>query len=277
MQKFPHIDLDTVFDVIPFPAMLMERVGPPATGQWRVYPLNQAAQMGYPAAYQDRQGLPFEEYFARVEALMVEIRSWFSPILVDGAATARFEHQTPNAAGSLRQFRTNVFRVRFEPEYALAFSMAVDVTEVNQMMQALRTANSDLEAQSHLIDELSVPVVALWDRVLSVPLVGALDSHRAAQLTALLLDSIAAQQAAWVIIDITGVPVVDTQVANYLLQAISAAQLLGCRSVLVGISPEIAQTIVQLGLDLSQITTAPTMQNGLELALRSLGYRITRS
>ena len=72
------------------------------------------------------------------------------------------------------------------------------------------------------------------------------------------------------------VPIVDTQVANYLIQMMQAATLLGCQSILVGISPEIAQTVVQLGVNLSAIRTAPTMQRGLEIALMSLGYPVQR-
>jgi rsbT co-antagonist protein RsbR len=91
-----------------------------------------------------------------------------------------------------------------------------------------------------------------------------------------LLESIGRAAAQIVIIDITGVPVVDTSVASYLVRAVQASQLLGCQSLLVGISPEIAQTLVGLGVDFSQIITRATLQNGLEYALKRLDYDVKR-
>ncbi|MBA3469296.1 MAG: STAS domain-containing protein [Herpetosiphonaceae bacterium] len=182
----------------------------------------------------------------------------------------------PVGDGTLRDFVSTVYQVEWTPEHAVALSIARDVTEQNQAMAALREANDSLAAQGRLIEELSVPVVTLWDGVLSAPIVGAVDSHRSSRLTEALLTAITRQRAAFAIIDITGVPIVDTQVANYLIQMMQAATLLGCQCLLVGIGPEIAQTVVQLGLDLSAIRTAPTMQRGLEIALMSLGYRVQR-
>ncbi|KPV49718.1 hypothetical protein SE17_31010, partial [Kouleothrix aurantiaca] len=110
--------------------------------------------------------------------------------------------------------------------------------------------------------------------ILLLPLVGVIESRRALQVMESLLDSIGRTSAQVVIIDITGVPVVDTGVASYLIRAIQAAQLLGCNSILVGISPEIAQTLVGVGIDFSRIQTRATLQNGLQDALRQLNYSI---
>jgi rsbT co-antagonist protein RsbR len=128
--------------------------------------------------------------------------------------------------------------------------------------------------QAEQLRELSTPIIPLYTGVLVLPLVGDIDSRRAAQVIEALLEAISRQQADVVIIDITGVPVVDTQVANYLLQAARATQLLGSQVVLVGISPDIAQTIVQLGVDLSNIMTRANLQSGVEYAFAQRGLAI---
>jgi rsbT co-antagonist protein RsbR len=139
--------------------------------------------------------------------------------------------------------------------------------EVNEQMEIV-------EMQRKLLDEVAVPVIQVWNGILLLPLVGVIESRRALQVMESLLDSIGRTSAQVVIIDITGVPVVDTGVASYLIRAIQAAQLLGCNSILVGISPEIAQTLVGLGIDFSRIQTRATLQNGLQDALRQLNYSI---
>jgi ribose transport system substrate-binding protein len=123
-----------------------------------------------------------------------------------------------------------------------------------------------IAAQRALIQELSAPILPLADDIVALPLVGAIDSQRASRITELLLDTITRSQARAVIVDISGVPLVDTGVANHLLRTAAAAQLLGTTMILVGISPEIAQTIVQLGVDLSSIITFSTMREGLRFA-----------
>ena len=113
-----------------------------------------------------------------------------------------------------------------------------------------------------------MPVIQVWENILLLPLIGALDSRRAGQVMERLLEAITRTNAQVVILDITGVAVVDTSVASYLVRSIQAAQLLGCQSLLVGIRPEIAQTLVGLGIDFSHITTRATLQSGLEYAQR---------
>ncbi|WP_324670198.1 STAS domain-containing protein [Geochorda subterranea] len=125
-----------------------------------------------------------------------------------------------------------------------------------------------------VLRELSVPVVPVWHGVLVVPLVGVLDSARARELTQTLLESIARERARVAILDVTGVPAVDTQVADYLLRTVKAARLLGAQSVLVGIRPAIAQTLVRLGVDLHEVATEADLQSGLAYALRLMGLRI---
>lgn len=132
-----------------------------------------------------------------------------------------------------------------------------------------------IEAQSRLIQELSVPIVPIHEGVLVLPLVGAVDSRRASQIMESALEQIVAYQADVLILDITGVPVVDTGVANYILQMARAVTLLGSKVVLVGIGAEIAQTIVQLGVELRDMTTLANLQVGIAYALAQQGYAIS--
>ncbi|HNP69847.1 MAG TPA: STAS domain-containing protein [Kouleothrix sp.] len=130
--------------------------------------------------------------------------------------------------------------------------------------------------QGRLIQELSTPIVPIYEGVLVLPLTGAVDSRRATQVMEAVLEKIVGNQADVLILDITGVPVVDTGVANYLIQMARAVNLLGAQVVLVGIGPEIAQTIVQLGVELRNIITRSNLQAGIEYALRQRGYAIQR-
>jgi ABC-type sugar transport system substrate-binding protein/anti-anti-sigma regulatory factor len=123
-----------------------------------------------------------------------------------------------------------------------------------------------ISAQRSLIQELSAPILPLADDIIALPLVGAIDSLRASRITELLLTTISRTRAQAVIVDISGVPVVDTSVANHLLQTAAQARLLGAMMILVGISPEIAQTMVQIGIDLSSLRTFSTLRDGLVFA-----------
>jgi rsbT co-antagonist protein RsbR len=125
------------------------------------------------------------------------------------------------------------------------------------------------------IRELSTPVIRMYDGVLLLPLVGTVDSHRAEQVMETLLTRVADDQAKAVIIDIAGVPVVDTRVADHLLKTTSAVRLLGAETILTGISAQVARTIVQLGVDISSMHTRSRLADGMELALRLVGRAIT--
>jgi rsbT co-antagonist protein RsbR len=127
-----------------------------------------------------------------------------------------------------------------------------------------------------LIRRLSTPVIQVWDEIQVLPLIGVIDSTRAKQMTEQLLERIVEEQARVVIIDITGVPTVDSAVADHLLRTAKAAGLVGARAILVGISPQVAQTLVRLGVSLGDVETYSDMRSGLEHALRLLGYVIER-
>jgi len=125
------------------------------------------------------------------------------------------------------------------------------------------------------IRELSTPVIKVYDRVLLLPIVGTVDTQRANQIMETVLVQVVEQQAKVIIIDIAGVAVVDTKVADHILQTTAAVQLLGARTVLTGISASVARTVVQLGVEMRQIETRAKLSEGIEVALSIIGKRIT--
>ena len=188
------------------------------------------------------------------------------------------------ADGETRYIWTRKWPMRDEHGQVIGLCGTItDITEIKRRQEQVAKLETEvkeqltiIEAQNALLDELSVPVIQVWESILLLSLTGIVESRRAARVLESLLDAVGRFGAEIVIIDITGVPVVDTAVAAYLLRAVQAAQLLGCQSLLVGIRPEIAQTLVGLGVDFSRITTRATLQNGLEYALKSLNYDVKR-
>ncbi|WP_077002895.1 STAS domain-containing protein [Variovorax sp. KK3] len=164
----------------------------------------------------------------------------------------------------------------------LASSLWALTTLVDRL--ALHTATTFQKTREELIRrqqedllELSTPVVKLWDGVLAVPMIGTLDSNRTQVVMETLLDSIAKTGTGLAIIDITGVPTVDTLVAQHLLKTVTAIRLMGADCIISGIRPQIAQTIVHLGIDLQGITTKATLADALALALKTTGWRVMRN
>ena len=131
-----------------------------------------------------------------------------------------------------------------------------------------------IREQQEAIGELSTPVLPVRERLLILPIIGLIDAQRARQLTEQLLRAIRANRAKVVVIDITGVPAMDSNVANHLVRTVDASRLLGAMVIVTGLSPEIAQTLVKLGLDLSKMNTVGDLQGGIEEAERLLGYRV---
>lgn len=166
---------------------------------------------------------------------------------------------------------------------ALASQTAVAVENARlfettqHQVEELRRASEEQQRLLDTVRELSTPIIPMLDRVLVMPLVGDIDTRRAQDIMEAVLSGINIYGADVVIIDITGVPVVDTSVANHLMRTAQAAGLLGSRCVLVGIRPEVAQAIVNLGVDLSRVVTRGDLQGGIDYALGVLGRRIVRN
>jgi len=131
-----------------------------------------------------------------------------------------------------------------------------------------------IRKQQEALEELSTPVITIWDRVLVIPLIGFMDTKRSQQLTENLLNQVAASQIEVAILDVTGVPMVDSTVANHLLTTVSSLRLLGASCVISGIRPEVARTIVLLGVDLASVKTVASLSHALKWAFRRLRLQI---
>src|SRR5262249_55928634 len=134
-----------------------------------------------------------------------------------------------------------------------------------------KTRDEIITRQQQELLELSTPVVKLWEGILALPLIGTLDSARTQTVMESLLQSIVTYSAEVAIIDITGVPTVDTLTAQHLLRTVTAARLMGADCIISGIRPQIAQTIVHLGVELGEVTTKATLADAFVLALKRTG------
>lgn len=140
-----------------------------------------------------------------------------------------------------------------------------------------RTREEMINRQQQELLELSTPVIKLWEGVLAVPMIGTLDSARTQLVMESLLQKIVEHGAEIAIIDITGVPTVDTLVAQHLLKTVTAIRLMGAECIVSGVRPQIAQTIVHLGVDLEGVTTKANLADALSLALRRSGFTVSKS
>jgi rsbT co-antagonist protein RsbR len=158
-----------------------------------------------------------------------------------------------------------------------AITALVDKMAQFTMSTYQRTREEVIVRQQQELLELSTPVVKLWDGVLAVPMIGTLDSSRTQLVMESLLQRIVDTGSELAIIDITGVPTVDTLVAQHLLKTVTAIRLMGADCIISGVRPQIAQTIVHLGINLQGITTKATLADALALAMKMLGFSVTRA
>ncbi|MCG5440562.1 STAS domain-containing protein [Micromonospora foliorum] len=158
----------------------------------------------------------------------------------------------------------------------VAFSKLVDEMGLFTFESFVRTRESLIADQAEQLLELSTPVVKLWEGVVAVPLVGTLDSARAQVVMERLLQTLVDTSSPYAIIDITGVPAVDTQVAQHILKTVVAARLMGADCIISGIRPQIAQTIVALGIEFGDIATKASLADALRHVLRLNGVETAR-
>ncbi len=197
-------------------------------------------------------------------ALDVPFREWFDLIgsfkqVVMPALQRRYGSDPPRLTGAL-----------------LGMARYVDVTMSVIGDAYLAAKQKRIDQQAMAIAELSTPVLQLRDRLLLLPIIGIMDTQRARHITENLLRAIRAHRARVVVVDVTGVAAVDSRVANHLLQTVEAARLMGARVVVSGLSPEVATTMVTLGVDLSRLDTVADLQTGLEDAERRLGLKLIK-
>ena len=142
-----------------------------------------------------------------------------------------------------------------------------DLTEQKEVEETIRS-------QSQALMEMSTPAIRIWDGMLLMPLVGAIDTTRSQQIITAMLESIASSDIDVAILDVTGVPFIDTSVARHILQAVEGAKILGANVIVSGFSPEAAQTLAQLGVDFSSLRTCGSLRAAMELAFTSVGLKI---
>jgi rsbT co-antagonist protein RsbR len=209
-----------------------------------------------------------------VEALQDYARNLSERIIPRGV-------ETEEVLGIVLLLRDVLARSLFE-KYPDDFNRVLDVYEpaanriantvaINFVTERERVIRQQQEA----IRELSTPVLQVRERLLILPIIGVLDGQRARQLTEQLLRGIRSNRARVVVIDITGVPTIDSTVANHLVQTVDASRLMGASVIITGLSPEIAQTLVTLGVDLSKVNAVGDLQGGIEEAERLLGYSVS--
>ena len=141
----------------------------------------------------------------------------------------------------------------------------------------IHARENTMRKQQEAIRELSTPVLQIRERLLLIPIIGVIDTQRARLITDGLLRSIGATRAKVVVMDVTGVATIDTKVANHLIQTVTAAGLMGAQVIVTGLSSDVAQALVGLGLDLGKLNTVGDLQGGIEEAERLLGYRVVRA
>jgi rsbT co-antagonist protein RsbR len=187
---------------------------------------------------------------------------WGCPFL-QGKITGIFSHALATPCWAEEQISTQDSTCP-----TVTFQIVPSANTIEEELQALRLQRQqDLDAERDALRELSTPLIPISDDVVIMPLIGTIDSQRAQQVMEALLEGVAQHQASLVILDITGVSVVDTQVAQAFIQAAQAVRLLGAQVMLTGIQPQIAQTLVHLGVDLSGIITHGSLQAGIAAAL----------
>jgi rsbT co-antagonist protein RsbR len=190
--------------------------------------------------------------------------------IAQGDLTTRVEVQRSDEIGQvLHSFNTMAATIQQQRAGLVDLKVAEAARDAAEAAQAeLAEKLATIEQQQHVIREMSVPILPVTRHTLVLPLVGALDTERIRLVQDAALRAVQQAHARTLIVDITGVPIVDTQVAQGLLQVVQASRLLGAEVVLVGIRPEVAQSIVGLGLQLSNVVTRNTLQGGIEYALR---------
>jgi len=149
------------------------------------------------------------------------------------------------------------------------------IEEDRKKAEMIRAKNEEmLRVQDAALKELSTPIIKIWDGVLTLPVIGVVDSRRSEEMMELLLENVVETQSRCVIIDITGVNVVDTKTADHFLKMVKAIKLLGAECIITGTSPEIAQTLTNIGVDLTQIKTLRNLQDGLREAFKLTDIKI---
>jgi len=150
----------------------------------------------------------------------------------------------------------------------LGKSLNETIADIEKQINTIRRQQESQAAMEHLVRQLQTPILEIWDDVLALPVIGMVDSRRSQEMMETLLSEIVSNRCKFVILDITGVEIVDTRTADHFVKVMKSAELLGTRCIMTGIRPAVAQTLVELGVDLSSIRTLRNLQEGLRYCLR---------
>ena len=214
-----------------------------------------------------------------VEALQAYARNLSERIIPRGVET----HEVVGIVLLLRDVLARSLFEKYQKDFELlnrvldAYEPAANRIANTVAVSFVRERERIIRQQQDAIRELSTPVLQVRERILVLPIIGVLDEQRADQFTEQLLAGIRNNRAKVVVIDITGVPDVNSEVANHLVQAVDASRLMGASVILTGLSPEIAQTLVTIGVDLGKMNTVGDLQGGVEEAERLLGFKVTKA
>ena len=211
-----------------------------------------------------------------IEALQIYARDLSERIIPRSVET----HEVVGIVLLLRDVLARSLFAKYQHDFTLlnqildAYEPAANRIAITVAVGFVQERERTIREQQEAIRELSTPVLQVRNRLLIIPIIGLIDPHRARQLTEQLLRGIRANRAKVVVIDITGVAAMDSHVANHLVQTVEASRLLGATVIVTGLSPEIAQTLVNIGVDLTKMTTVGDLQGGIEEAERLLGYTV---
>ena len=211
-----------------------------------------------------------------VEALQAYARDLSERIIPRGVET----HEVVGIVLLLRDVLARSLFKKYQSDFGLlnrvldAYEPAANRIANTVAVSFVQERERIIRQQQEAIRELSTPVLQVRERLLILPIIGVIDPQRARQVTEQLLRGIRANRAKVVVIDITGVPAVDSTVANHLVQTVDASRLMGATVIVTGLSSEIAQTLVTIGVDLSKMKTVGDLQGGIEEAEKLLGYKV---
>lgn len=264
--------LQLVLDTIPDPIFVKDR-------DHRVIACNQGFCRLIGQPYEVLIGASDPDFMPKEQA---EVFWHFDDVVFHSGQPNENEELATSSDGVTRTIWTRKFPLRnIRGDVVGLCGVVTDITTMKERLQRAERLEAEnreqravIEAQTKMLDQMSMPVLQVGQGVLLLPLIGEISDRRAERALQTLLGAIHVRGAEVVILDVTGVPSFDTAVAGHLMRAVQATELLGCQSVLVGIGPEIARTLVELQVDFGRVATHATLQDGIAFAMKARSRRL---